>query len=149
MQHYDTAIIQKGQHLHFIERFFIEKRIALGDSNREIAPRLDRPHSTVNNEVKRGSIKQTKIVKGQMLNFKKYDAYVAQGSYYCNRELSVKGYKLARVGKFLEYAVKKIRYEKWSSDAAVGCALVQGIFTKGEVVLAKTLYNYIDLKLLI
>lgn len=62
MQHYDTTIILKGQHLHFTERFFIEKRLALGDSNREIARRLDRPHSTVNNEVRRGTIEQTKIV---------------------------------------------------------------------------------------
>lgn len=96
MQHYDTTIIQKGQHLHFTERFFIEKRLALGDSNREIARRLDRPHSTVNNEVRRGTIEQTKIVNGQRLNFKQYDAYAAQGFYYCNRERSVKGYKLAK-----------------------------------------------------
>ena len=64
MQHYDTAIIQKGQHLHFIERFFIEKNSVRGFKSRD-STRLDRPHSTVNNEVKRGSIKQTKIVKGQ------------------------------------------------------------------------------------
>ena len=148
MQHYDTTIIQKGQHLHFTERFFIEKRIALGDSNREIARLLDRPHSTVNNEIKRGTIKQIKIVNGQRINFEQYDAYAAQGFYYCNRERSIKGYKLARVSKFIEYAVKKIRYEKWSPDAVVGYVLVQGLFTKDDVVSAKTLYNYINLKVI-
>ena len=71
-----------------------------------------------------------------------------KGFYYCNRERSVKGYKLARVGEFIEYALKKIRYEKWSPDAVVGYALVQGLFTKDEVVSAKTLYNYIDLKII-
>ena len=60
MQHYDTTIIQKGQHLHFKERIFIEKRIAKEKLNRKIARLLDRPHSTVNNENKRGTIKQTK-----------------------------------------------------------------------------------------
>lgn len=74
MQLYDTTITRKGQHLHFTERFFIEKRIALGDSNREIARKLYRPHSTVNNEIKRGSIKQSKIVNGQRIDFTKYDA---------------------------------------------------------------------------
>ena len=148
MQHYDTTIIQKGQHLHFTERYFIEKRIALGDSNREIARLLDRPHSTINNEIKRGTIRQTKFVNGKQIYFEQYDAYAAQGFYYCNRERSVKGYKLARVSKFIEYAVKKIRHDKWSPDAVVGYALVQGLYTKEEVVSAKTIYNYIDLKII-
>lgn len=148
MQLYDTTITRKGQHLHFTERFFIEKRIALGDSNREIARKLYRPHSTVNNEIKRGSIKQSKIVNGQRIDFTKYDAYAAQGFYQCNRERSVRGYKLARISKFIEYAVKKIRYEKWSPDAVVGYVLIQGLFTREEIVSAKTLYNYIDLKII-
>lgn len=102
MQHYDTTIIQKGQHLHFTERYFIEKRIALGDSNREIARLLDRPHSTINNEIKRGTIKQANIINGKQIYFKKCDAYAAQGFYHCNRERSVRGYKLAQVSKFIE-----------------------------------------------
>ena len=148
MQHYDTTIIQKGQHLHFTERYFIEKRIALGDSNREIARLLDRPHSTINNEIKRGTIKQANIINGKQIYFEKYDAYAAQGFYHCNRERSVRGYKLARASKFIEYAVKKIRHEKWSPDAVVGYVLVQGLFSRDEVVSAKTIYNYIDLKII-
>ena len=58
MQFYDTLPINKWQHLDLTERFYIEKMIALGYSNRAIARGLNRPHSTINNEIKRGIIKQ-------------------------------------------------------------------------------------------
>ena len=148
MQFYDTLPINKWQHLDITERFYIEKKKALGYSNRAIARGLDRPHSTVNNEIKRGTIKQKKIVNGKEEYFTKYDAYAAQGFYELNRKRSVKPFKLARVSEFIEFAVDKIRNHKWSPDAVAGFAYVQGLFTKDEMVSAKTLYNYIDRKLI-
>ena len=58
MQFYDTLPINKGQHLDLTERSYFEKMIALAYSNRAIARGLNRPHSTINNEIKRGIIKQ-------------------------------------------------------------------------------------------
>lgn len=145
---YNTTKVNKGQHLHITERFYIEKRIALGDSNREISRKLNRPHSTINNEIKRGTITQVRIENGKKIYYKIYDAYAAHGFYLSNRSRCVKGYKLTRVCKFIEYAVNKIRNDKWSPDAVVGYVLVQGLFTKEEVVSAKTIYNYIDLKII-
>ena len=148
MQFYDILPINKWQHLDLTERFYIEKMIALGYSNRAIARGLNRPHSTINNEIKRGIIKQQKIINGKEEYYTKYDAYAAQGFYELNRERSVKPFKLVRVSKFIEFAVDKIRNHKWSPDAVAGFAYVQGLFTKEEIVSAKTLYNYIDLKLI-
>lgn len=65
-----------------------------------------------------------------------------------NRTNSVKPFKLARISEFIEFAVDKIRTHKWSPDAVVGYAFVQGLFTKEEMVSTKTLYNYIDQKLI-
>ena len=59
MQIYDTLPINKWQHLDFTERFYIEKMIARV---------INRPHSTINNEIKRGTIKQKKIINGKSLN---------------------------------------------------------------------------------
>ena len=148
MHTYDTLEIKKGQHLHLTERFFIEKMIALGASHRRIGRLLDRPHSTINNEIKRGTIKQVRIMNGKREYYYKYDAYAAEEFYRLNRERSVKGFKLLRVRKFIEFAVDKIKNHKWSPDAVCGYALVQGLFTKDEMVSTKTLYSYIDLNLI-
>ena len=58
MQFYDTLPINKWQHLDLTERFYFERIIPLGYSNRAKARGLNRPHSTINNEIKRGIIKQ-------------------------------------------------------------------------------------------
>lgn len=73
--------------------------IALGKSNHAIGRELDRPHSTNNNEVKRGTIKQVRIVNGKCEYYYKYCAFAAEGFYKANRERSVKGFKLVRVKK--------------------------------------------------
>ena len=148
MQFYDTLPINKWQHLDITERFYIEKKKALGYSNRAIARGLNRPHSTINNEIKRGTIKQKKIVNGKEEYYTKYDAYAAQSFYENNRTHSVKPFKLARVSEFIEFAIDKIKNHKWSPDAVVGYAFVQGLFTKKEMISTKTLYNYIDQKLI-
>ncbi len=122
--------------------------IALGASNRQIGRLLNRPHATINNEIKRGTIKQVRIVNGKQEYFHIYDAYAAEGFYRLNRERSVKGYKLLRVQEFIEYAVNMIRNHQWSPDAVCGYVLVQGLFTKDEMVSTQTLYRHIDLKLI-
>lgn len=60
------------------------------------------------------------------------------------KERSVRGYKLVRVRKFLEFAVDMIRNQKWSPDAVCGYAWVRGLFTKEEMISTNTLYRYID-----
>lgn len=56
--------------------------------------------------------------------------------------------KLLTVQKILEYAEERILKDKWSPDAIIGYVLTHNIFSKEEVVSTKTLYNYIDQKIL-
>ena len=51
MHTYDTLEIKKRTY----RTIYYRKMIALGTSNRSIGRLLDRPHSTINNEAKRGT----------------------------------------------------------------------------------------------
>lgn len=120
----------------------------MGYSNRAIARALDRPHSTINNEIKRRTIAQKRIINDKEAYHTRYDAYATQGLYELNRKRFVKPFKLARVNEVIEFVVDKIRNHKWSPDAVVGYVYVRGLFIKEEMVSTKTLYNYIEQKLI-
>lgn len=144
MQLNDTVLRNKGQHLTLSERIEIQSMNRQGFTNRHIARCLGRSHSTINNEIKRGTTQQVRLVNQKKYYTQSYFAETGQAIYTKNREASRKPYKLYQVEKFLEFATHKIKEERWSPDAVVGYAQVNGLFEKHERVCTKSLYRYID-----
>ena len=144
MQHNDTTRRSKGQHLTYFERTEIQSMKRLGMSNRWIAAQLGRSHSTINDEIKRGTVVQKKLVNGKPFFFEDYYGETGQIVYERNREASKPRYKLVRIEKFIAYVQEKMQSNKWSPDVIVGRAIEEGTFTSQERVCAKTLYRYID-----
>lgn len=84
MQNYYTP---KGKQLTLADRRNIERWLHEGYSHREIARRLAKAPQTINNEVKRGQVRQqVRSGKYQLA----YSADYAQNSYEMNRKRSVK-----------------------------------------------------------
>lgn len=71
-QLHDTTESIKGKHLTKDERAQIEILNQESYSNRAIAKRLERAPQTINNEIKRGTVRQ---LTRQKQNGKKYDYY--------------------------------------------------------------------------
>lgn len=87
--HYTT----KGKHLTIVERRLIERWKSEGRSHRQIAELLGKAPQTINNEVKRGLVRQ-QVRKGK---FKKvYRADAAQSAYDTNRTKSVRPVTLTK-----------------------------------------------------
>ncbi len=140
----DTTSPVKGQHLTLRERIEIQTWKRLYKSNRFIARTLGRSHSTINDEVKRGTACQKKILNGKALFLEAYYAETGQLVYERNREACKPQYKLLKIERFIQYAKHKIQVEKWSPDVIVGRAIELGLYEAYERVCAKTLYRYID-----
>ncbi len=140
----DTMSPVKGQHLTLTGRIEIQTWKRLDKSNRYIAKELGRSHSTINDEVKRGTTVQKKLINGKTLFLEAYYAETGEIIYEKHREASKPRYKLLNVGRFIQYAKQKIQEEKWSPDIVVGRAIELGTYESHERVCAKTLYRYID-----
>ena len=140
----DTTSPVKGQHLNLRERIEIQTWKCLNKSNRFIAKALGRSHSTINDEVKRGTASQKKIVNGKALFLEAYYAETGQLVYEKHREACKPQYKLLKIEGFIQYAKRKIQGDKWSPDIVVGRAIELGLYEAYERVCAKTLYRYID-----
>lgn len=148
MQLNDTTTTIKGQHLSLAERIEIQTLHIQGHSNRSIARILDRSHSTINVEMKRGIVDQVKKVNGKKIFSRNYYATTGHEIYQKHRLASQPSYKLVRVQQFLAFAHDKIKNEKWSPDAVIGYALKNELFHKDDAICTKTLYRYIDENLL-
>lgn len=88
--HYNTNSTnrkEKGSHLNFDARLNIERWHQEGLSNREIARRLNRAPQTINNELKRGLVRQ-QTKKGKFEHV--YRADYGQTAYEIKRKKSVK-----------------------------------------------------------
>lgn len=140
----DTTGLSKGQHLTLSERIEIQSLKRLSNSNRFIAKVLGRSHSTINDEIKRGTAVQKKLVNGQAIYSENYYAETGQLVYEKHREACQPRYKLLKVEEFIKYAKRKIQEEKWSPDIVVGRVITEKLFTPYERVCAKTLYRYIE-----
>ena len=140
----DTTGISKVQHLTLSERIEIQSLKRLSNSNRFIAKVLGRSHSTINDEIKRGTAVQKKLVNGQAIYSENYYAETGQLVYEKHREACQPRYKLLKVEEFIKYAKRKIQEEKWSPDIVVGRVITEKLFTPYERVCAKTLYRYIE-----
>lgn len=144
MQLNDITTSRKGQHLNLSERIEIQTLHRLGHSNRFIARILKRSHSTINDEIKRGTTDQVKLINGKKNYYRQYFAETGQAVYINHRKHCKPAFKLVRAQAFLDFAEKKIRKERWSPDAVVGHVLKNQLFPKEETVCTRTLYRYID-----
>ena len=136
---------RKNKHLNFEERMTIQIRLKDGLSPYRIAKELNRPLNTVLNEIRRGTTMQIK--QGKHIEI--YLADTGESIYKKNRLNSCRTFKRLECCDFISYAVAKIKNDSWSPDACVGNAIKTGQFERYQMVCTKTLYNYIDLGLLL
>lgn len=110
MQNYYTP---KGKHLTIADRRHIERWLKEGLSNREIARRLAKAPQTINNDVKRGLVRQ-QVRKGKYELV--YSADFAQSNYKQKRQKSVKPIYLT---KELKEAISHYLKQKYSPEMMV------------------------------
>jgi IS30 family transposase len=131
------------KHLSSYERGSIFSLLREGYSQSAIAKRLGRHRSTILREIKRGTTIQKRT---DLTDYEVYFPETGQAVYEKNRMNCGKKSKVLQIESFLLYAEEKILKDKWSPDAVVGRARL--IFDKSEMVCTKTLYKYIDQRLL-
>ncbi|SUN29138.1 transposase IS1239 [Streptococcus agalactiae] len=126
MQDYYTP---KSKYLTLTERRMIERWLLERQSNREIARRLAKAPQTINNEIKRGQVRQ-QVRQGKYEQV--YSADFAQKAYQNNRKRSVKQVSLTK-----ELKEKMTHYikQKYSPEMMVKA--------KGIPVLISTIYYWI------
>ena len=140
----DTMPLHKGQHLRLKERIEIQVLKRLNKSHRFIAKQLQRSHSTINDEIKRGTVTQVKLVNGKRIYTHDYYAETGQLLYERHRcACQAKG-KFLKVEPFIQYVTKHILEDKWSPDAVVGRFKKEAEHQQDAMVCTKTLYRYID-----
>lgn len=138
-----TTEHRKSQHLTSEERHIIEVRLNKDHQTPyRIAKELHRPYNTVKNEIARGTV--------QLYNGKvsRYKADAGQEAYQKHRQECRRKYKCLETSKFLQYVVRHFKEDGWSLDVCAGRAIADGTFTREETVCTKTLYRYVDLRLL-
>ena len=131
------------QHLTREKRAQIEILLRQGLPKVQIARAVGISRSTLYNELNRGTVEQKDT------NLKKYQQYfwdAGQRVYEENRKNSRPPMKLMKAYDFIHYAEKQILENKMSPDALCGEAKLSGRFK--ETVSTKTLYNYIDKRIL-
>ena len=139
-----NTTLRTNKHLNLEERFYVEKRIAAGDSVTAIATVLGRSRTTIYTELKRGSVVQIRQGKARLV----YLADSGQLTYEQQRLGSFNTMKLGSIESFILWVEEKVFKEHWSFDAVVGYANRQCIFARNEMVCTKTLYNYLHQGLL-
>lgn len=133
---------RKGQHLTSEERHDIEVHLKDGWSKYKIAKHLCRSYNTIKAEIVRGTVA---LYHGKV---SRYKADAGQAQYAKNRSSCTRKYRCLEITDFLKYVVEQFKKEGWSLDACFGYALLEGKFSRNEMVCTKTLYNYVDLGLL-
>lgn len=140
--HSTTIGHKKGQHLTFEERVIIQTRLKDGWSKRAIAREVGCSPSTVCNEIKRGTVA---LYSGNVFRYK---ASTGQQTYETHRLSCCRHYDRLEKADFIKYVERHFFEDHWSLDACAGRALLDGGFTRDQIVCSKTLYNYVDLGLL-
>jgi IS30 family transposase len=77
----------------------------------------------------------------------RYKASAGQKAYEDNRKHICRHYDFLSRSAFLEYVLKHFTEDDWSLDACVGRAVLDGEFTREQIVCTRTLYRYVDLGL--
>lgn len=133
------------KHLSEFDRGKIKALLEEGLSPAQIARRLGRHRSTIGREIRRGTTVQR---RSDLTTYEAYFPETGQAVYESNRLSCGKKVKALQVEPFLQHAEKMILEEKWSPDVVVGVARRKGKFDKSSMVCTKTLYNYIDKRIL-
>lgn len=136
-----TSFHVKGKHLSYENRALIQIRLKDNYSIRAIAREIGCSPSTVSNEIARGSVT---LYNGQVIRYK---ASTGQKTYENNRKHCCRHYNFLSRSAFLRYMQQHFIEDGWFLDACVGRALLDGIFTREQIVCTKTLYRYVDLSL--
>jgi len=141
----NTTYKRTFKHLSEFDRGKIKALIEEGLSPAQIALRLGRHRSTIGREIKRGTTVQR---RSDLTTYEAYFPETGQAVYESNRLSCGKKVKALQVEPFLQYAEKMILEGKWSPDVVVGVARRKGKFDKFSMVCTKTLYNYIDKRIM-
>ena len=138
-----TTKSRKFHHLTEIQRGQIQAMLGMKVPKVQIAIIVGIARSTLYEELKRGTVIQ---MNSDLTIREEYFADVGQRVYEENRQNCRKALKIAVAEGFVEYAEEKILNEHLSPDAVVGYAKKHKLFE--VMVCTKTLYNYIDNRLI-
>ena len=138
-----TTKEKKFQHLTLEKRAQIEILLRQGYRKAQIAKIIGISRSTLYNELKRGTVEQ---LDTNLKRHQKYFCDVGQRVYEEHRRNSRPPMKLTYAYDFIRYAEQQILENKLSPDAICGEAKLSGRFER--IVSTKTIYNYIDKRLL-
>lgn len=138
-----TTKRREFQHLTSEKRAQIEILLRAGISKVQIARMVGISRSTLYNELKRGTVEQ---MDTNLRPYKRYFGDAGQRTYEEHRKNSRPPLKLVQACEFVKYAEQQILEEKLAPETICGAARRSGKFK--VIVCAKTLYNYIDQRLL-
>ncbi len=147
----DNINSHTGKHLTYEERVKIEAFKELKYSNREIGRFLNRAPQTINNAVKRATVRTIK--QRQMRNDKVYEydqyTYSAEAdhqTYLRNRQNSGRRPKWLACDSFTNWADDddKMLKKGWSPDVIIGRAMKEKLFSHDLIPCTSTLYHWID-----
>jgi transposase, IS30 family len=140
-----TTNVRSFKHLALYERGMIFALLKEKRSLRYIAQQLQRDPGTISREIKRGTTTQ---FRSDLTTYEAYFPETGQAVYAKRRAMSGSFCKMSLVEPFLQFAETKILRDKWSPDAIVGFCRSRTEWQNKALVCTKTLYNYIDQRLL-
>ncbi len=100
-----NTTLRTNKHLNLEERFYVEKRIAAGDSVTAIATVLERSRTTIYTELKRGSVVQIRQGKAHLV----YLADSGQLTYEQQHLGSFNTMKLGSIESFILWVEKYVK----------------------------------------
>jgi len=128
------------KHLTWTDRLKIEKALKEGMKPMQIAARLRVHHSTIYNELKRGSYTH---LNSDLTTEERYSPDIAEARYRENLKAKGGALKIGDDHELAEFIERKIVDEGYSPAAVVGEIKRLGLTFKTHVC-EKTIYNYID-----
>lgn len=134
---------RRFQHLTAEKRAQIDVLLRQKTPKSEIAKLVGISRSTLYNEIARGSVEQ---LDSELRQYTRYFWDAGQRVYEEHRRNSRPPLKLAKAHEFVSYAEQQMLEEKLGPATICGAARRNGLFE--ETVCAKTLYHYIDQRLL-
>ena len=128
-----------GKHLTLDERGIIQALHQQGHSLRDIAAIVGCAHTTIYNEIRRG----TPHPKSNRGRKPQYTAKRGQKAYEEHRKHSRKPLKIYcdDCEPFIQWMVTQVREKRWSIYACVGYARRYNLFNAKQIPCTKTLYN--------
>ena len=99
-----NTTLRTNKHLNFEERFYLEKRIVLGDSITAISRALGRSRTTIYTELKRGTVIQIRQGKSQLV----YLADSGQATYERQRVGSFNTMRIGAIEAFINWIESKV-----------------------------------------